>query len=141
MPQLIEQPTRIEAAGNKVKYIDEYAGRVNNGEERLSIAHMRAPAGWIEPGQRPAFDEYTVVLRGSIHVHHEGGVMIVSAGQAILTRWRVGALRDARGRRVHRGLPARLLARQRPPRRVTQPALAPSAANTRSTWPATRTLS
>lgn len=86
MPQLISQPTRIEAAGNKIKYIDEYAGRVNTGEERVSIAHMRAPEGWIEPGQRPAFDEYTVVLRGSIHVHHEGGMMIVSAGQAILTK-------------------------------------------------------
>jgi ethanolamine utilization protein EutQ (cupin superfamily) len=86
MPEHILKPTRIEAAGNKFKYIDEYVGRVNTGESRLSIAHMRAPAGWIEPGQRPDFDEYTVVLRGFVHVHHEGGVMVVEAGQAILTR-------------------------------------------------------
>lgn len=86
MPQIIEKPTRITAAGNKPKLIDEYAGRVNNGEERLSIAHMRSPGGWIEPGQRPEFDEYTVVLRGVLRVDFEGGSLDVRAGQAVLTR-------------------------------------------------------
>lgn len=86
MPELIDAPTRIEAAGTKPKLIDEYVGRVNNGEERLSVAHMRSPSGWVEPGQRPEFDEYTVVLRGMMRVEHEGGVMEVHAGQAILTR-------------------------------------------------------
>ncbi len=86
MPQLIEKPTRITAAGNKPKLIDEHVGRVNNGEERLSIAHMRSPSGWVEPGQRPEFDEYTVVLRGMLQVEHEGGSLEVHAGQAILTR-------------------------------------------------------
>jgi mannose-6-phosphate isomerase-like protein (cupin superfamily) len=86
MPTLIERPTTIEAAGNKPKRIDEYVGRVNNGEARLSVAHMRSPSGWVEPGQRPAFDEYTVVLRGSLRVEHEGGTTDVRAGQAILAR-------------------------------------------------------
>jgi mannose-6-phosphate isomerase-like protein (cupin superfamily) len=86
MPTLIPSPTRVEAAGTKPKLIDEYAGRVNNGEARLSIAHMRSPGGWEEPGQRPEFDEYTLVLRGAIRVEHEGGVLEVSAGQAVLTR-------------------------------------------------------
>jgi mannose-6-phosphate isomerase-like protein (cupin superfamily) len=86
MPQLIAKPTRITAAGNKPKLIDEHVGRVNNGESRLSIAHMRSPAGWVEPGQRPAFDEYTVVLRGTVLVEHEGGALDVHAGQAVLTK-------------------------------------------------------
>lgn len=86
MPTLIPGPTRVEAAGTKPKLIDEFAGRVNNGEARLSIAHMRSPGGWEEPGQRPEFDEYTLVLRGAIRVEHEGGVLEVSAGQAVLTR-------------------------------------------------------
>lgn len=87
MPTLLSQPTRITPAGNKPKLIDEYVGRVNNGESRLSIAHMRSPAGWVEPGQRPEFDEYTVVLRGALHVASEdGSSLVVSAGQAILTR-------------------------------------------------------
>ena len=86
MPTLIESPSRIEAAGTKPKIIDEYAGRANNGESRLSIAHMRSPGGWEEPGQRPEFDEYTVVLKGAVHVEHEGGTMVVEAGQGILTR-------------------------------------------------------
>ena len=86
MPVLIPTPTRITAAGNKPKLIDEYAGRVNNGEERLSIAHMRSPGGWVEPGQRPEFDEYTLVLRGILRVEHEGGQIDVVAGQAILAR-------------------------------------------------------
>jgi ethanolamine utilization protein EutQ (cupin superfamily) len=86
MPELIESPTRVEAAGNKPKAIDEYAGRVNNGEERLSIALMHSPPGWIEPGQRPQFDEYTVVLEGAIEVEHEGGTLTVKAGQGVLAR-------------------------------------------------------
>jgi mannose-6-phosphate isomerase-like protein (cupin superfamily) len=86
MPKLIEAPTRVTAAGNKPKLIDEYVGRVNNGEERVSVAHMRSPGGWIEPGQKPEFDEYTVVLRGMIRVEFEGGSMDVRAGQGVLTK-------------------------------------------------------
>ena len=86
MPDLIEGPSRVEAAGTKPKLIDEYVGRVNTGEDRVSVAHMRSPAGWVEPGQRPEFDEYTVVLSGGIEVEHEGGTLSVAAGQAVLTR-------------------------------------------------------
>ena len=86
MPDLIEGPSRVEAAGTKPKLIDEYVGRVNTGEDRVSVAHMRSPAGWVEPGQRPEFDEYTVVLSGRIEVEHEGGTLSVAAGQAVLTR-------------------------------------------------------
>jgi mannose-6-phosphate isomerase-like protein (cupin superfamily) len=86
MPELIEGPSRVEAAGTKPKLIDEYAGRVNNGEERVSVAHMRSPAGWVEPGQRPEFDEYTLVLGGAVVVEHDGGSLTVPAGQAVLTR-------------------------------------------------------
>ena len=87
MPKLIEKPTRVTAAGNKPKLIDEYVGRVNNGEQRLSVAHMRSPGGWVEPGQKPEFDEYTVVLRGMIRIESEGGAtMDVRAGQGVLTK-------------------------------------------------------
>ena len=86
MPELILNPSRVEAAGTKPKLIDEYVGRVNNGEERVSVAHMRSPAGWLEPGQRPEFDEYTVVLEGLLRVEHEDGTLDVSAGQAVLAR-------------------------------------------------------
>lgn len=86
MPVLIERPTRVEAAGNKPKLIDEYVGRVNSGEARLSVAHMRSPGGWVEPGQTPEFDEYTLVLRGALQVESTGGSLRVSAGQAVLTR-------------------------------------------------------
>ena len=86
MPALIQSPTRIEAAGNKPKLIDEYIGRVNAGEDRLSVAHMRSPGGWVEPGQRPEFDEFTVVLRGVLRVEHEGGALDVKAGQAVSTK-------------------------------------------------------
>ena len=86
MPELIAGPTRIEAAGTKPKLIDEYVGRVNSGEGRVSVAHMRSPDGWVEPGQRPDFDEYTLVLRGALHVEHEGGALDVRAGQAVLVR-------------------------------------------------------
>ncbi len=85
MPTLIARPTRIEAAGNKPKLIDEHIGRVNSGTEALSVAHMRSPGGWIEPGQRPAFDEFTVVLRGTLRVEHAGGALDVHAGQAVIT--------------------------------------------------------
>jgi ethanolamine utilization protein EutQ (cupin superfamily) len=83
MPKLIESPSRVEAAGTKPKLIDEYVGHVNTGETRVSVAHMRSPAGWVEPGQRPEFDEYTVVLEGSLHVEHEDGALDVPAGQAV----------------------------------------------------------
>jgi ethanolamine utilization protein EutQ (cupin superfamily) len=84
MPKLIESPSRVEAAGTKPKLIDEYVGRVNSSEDRVSVAHMRSPAGWVEPGQRPDFDEYTVVLEGALHVEHESGTLEVQAGQAVL---------------------------------------------------------
>jgi mannose-6-phosphate isomerase-like protein (cupin superfamily) len=86
MPELIDAPTRVPPAGHPPKTIDEYAGLVNNGESRLSLAHMRSPAGWSEPGQRPEFDEYTLVLRGALVVEHEGGRLDVAAGQAVHTR-------------------------------------------------------
>jgi ethanolamine utilization protein EutQ (cupin superfamily) len=86
MPELIQHPSRVEAAGSEPKLIDEYVGRVNTGEERVSVAHMRSPAGWVEPGQRPEFDEYTVVLDGSLRVEHEDGALDVPAGQAVLVR-------------------------------------------------------
>ena len=86
MPELIAQPSRVEAAGTKPKLIDEHVGRVNNGEERLSIARMRSPSGWVEPGQTPEFDEYTVVLAGTLHVEHADGTLEVGAGQAVLAR-------------------------------------------------------
>lgn len=84
MPKLIEAPTQIPVPGNKI--IDEYIGRVNSGDTQTSIAHMRSPVGWSEPGQRPDFDEYTVVLKGVMRVEHEGGVTEVKAGQAIIAR-------------------------------------------------------
>ena len=86
MPRLIERPTRITSAGNKPKLIDEYVGHVNSGTAALSIAKMQSPGGWIERGQRPAFDEYTLVLSGTLQVKHEGGTLAVTAGQAVLTR-------------------------------------------------------
>ena len=86
MPQLIPQPKRITAAGNKPKLIDEYVGRVNSGTEAVSIAHMKRPGGWLEPGQRPEFDEYTVVLRGVLHLRFEGGELDIAAGQAVAVR-------------------------------------------------------
>ena len=86
MPTLIAAPTRVEAAGNKPKLIDEYVGRVNGGDEKLSVAHMRSPGGWQEPGQTPDFDEFTVVLRGVLRVEYSGGSMDVRAGQAVIAR-------------------------------------------------------
>lgn len=84
MPTLIPQPTRVEAAGNKPKLIDEYVGRVNSRNQEVSIAHMRSPGGWQEPGQTPDFDEYTLVLRGTLRVEHAGGAIDVRAGQAVI---------------------------------------------------------
>ena len=85
MPTLISQPTPIKAAGTKPKLIEEFIGRVNSKESRLSIARMRSPSGWIEPGQTPAFDEFTVVLNGMLRVAHKTGTIDVHAGQAIVT--------------------------------------------------------
>lgn len=86
MPTLIPTPTRIEAAGNKPKVIEEFIGRVNSSEARLSIARMKSPSGWVEPGQTPEFDEFTVVLAGCLRVTHQGGHLDVAAGQAVITR-------------------------------------------------------
>ena len=86
MPKIISKPTRVTAAGNKPKLIDEYIGHVNSGDHAVSVAHMRSPSGWVEPGQTPAFDEYTVVLRGQLLVTHRGGALEVNAGQAVITR-------------------------------------------------------
>jgi mannose-6-phosphate isomerase-like protein (cupin superfamily) len=85
MPQRIDAPAVVQAAGNKPKRIEEYAGRVNSGHDRVSVARMQSPEGWQEPGQRPAFEEITVVLRGMVRVEYEGGSMDVSAGQAVVT--------------------------------------------------------
>jgi mannose-6-phosphate isomerase-like protein (cupin superfamily) len=85
LPTLIERPTRVAAAGNLPKIIDEYVGHLNTREGRISVAHMRSPAGWEEPGQTPEFEEYTLVLRGRIIVRHKDGELEVSAGQAIVT--------------------------------------------------------
>ena len=84
MPTLLSQPSRVTAAGNKPKLIDEYVGRVNSGHESVSVAHMRSPGGWQEPGQTPEFDEFTVVLKGTLRVEHKGGSMDVAAGQAVI---------------------------------------------------------
>ncbi|MEA2282547.1 MAG: hypothetical protein QOK21_3154 [Solirubrobacteraceae bacterium] len=87
MAQLIGSPSRVEAAGTKPKLIDEYVGRVNTGEERVSVAHMRSPEGWVEPGQQPEFDEYTVVIDGCLRVESQAGEALdVRAGQAVLAR-------------------------------------------------------
>ncbi|MCU1286993.1 MAG: hypothetical protein JWO13_3343 [Acidobacteriales bacterium] len=84
MPTLIANPTRIQAAGNKPKLIDEFIGRINSKEDRLSIAHMRSPGGWVEPGQTPEFDEFTILIAGMLRVTHKGGTMDVRPGQAVV---------------------------------------------------------
>ncbi len=84
MPTLIAAPTRIEAAGNKPKLIDEYIGNVNSKTPKASVAHMRSPEGWEEPGQTPEFDEFTVVLKGTLVVEHKAGRLEVNAGQAVI---------------------------------------------------------
>lgn len=85
MPRIIEQPTRITAAGNKPKSIEEFIGRVNSQHDQLSVARMKSPSGWVEPGQRPEFLEVSVVLSGMLRVEHEGGVLDVCAGQAVVS--------------------------------------------------------
>ncbi len=84
MPRLIERPAVVEAVGNKPKRIEEYVGRVNSGHPHVSVARMRSPAGWEEPGQRPEFEEVTVVLTGTLRVEHASGVLDVHAGQAVV---------------------------------------------------------
>jgi len=84
MPTLIAQPTRIQSAGNKPKLIDEYIGRVNTKTSSASVAHMRSPSGWVEPGQSPEFDEFTIVLKGILRVEHKTGSLDVRAGQAVI---------------------------------------------------------
>jgi mannose-6-phosphate isomerase-like protein (cupin superfamily) len=85
MPTLITAPTVVEAAGNKPKRIEEYVGRVNSQTAQVSVARMVSPGGWVEPGQTPRFDEYTLVLRGTLRVTSRDGVLDVPAGQAVIT--------------------------------------------------------
>src|SRR4029077_20013787 len=84
MPTLVAQPTHIPCVGTKPKLIDEYIGRVNSKTSVVSVAHMRSPEGWTEPGQTPEFDEFTVVLKGTLRIRHKGGEMDVAAGQAVI---------------------------------------------------------
>ena len=86
MPTLIPQPARVEAAGSPPKLIDEYIGRVNSNTATVSVAHMRSPENWREPGQTPEFDEFTIVLKGLLVVEHRGGSIEVAAGQAVIAR-------------------------------------------------------
>jgi quercetin dioxygenase-like cupin family protein len=85
MPRLLAQPSIVQAAGTPPKRIEEYAGRVNSGHSSVSVARMVSPAGWLEPGQRPEFEEITIVLKGVVRVEHEGGSIDVPAGQAVVT--------------------------------------------------------
>jgi ethanolamine utilization protein EutQ len=84
MPRLIEQPTKIIAAGNKPKLIEEFVGRVNSAHDQLSVARMKSPVGWVEPGQCPEFLEISLVLAGTLRVEHEAGVLEAQAGQALV---------------------------------------------------------
>ena len=85
MPTFIQQPSIVQAAGNKPKIIEEYIGRVNSKTDSVSVARMKSPSGWIEPGQTPEFDEYTVVLHGTLRVTTHSGAQDVHAGQAVIT--------------------------------------------------------
>jgi mannose-6-phosphate isomerase-like protein (cupin superfamily) len=85
MPKLIAAPAVIAAAGTKPKTIEEFTGRVNSGHAQVSVARMTSPSGWLEPGQRPEFEEITVVLKGMVRVEHAAGVLEVHAGQAVVT--------------------------------------------------------
>ena len=85
MPRLVEAPTVVPAAGNPPKRIEEYVGRVNTGHAGVSVARMVSPQGWVEPGQRPEFEEVTVVLRGMLRVEHEKGTLDIRAGQGVVT--------------------------------------------------------
>ncbi len=96
MPKLIERPTIVQAAGNKPKQIGEHVGRVNTGTSALSVAQMKSPPGWVEPGQTPEFDEYTLVLKGVLRVEGREGAVDVHAGQAVIA---------ARGERVRYSTP------------------------------------
>ena len=84
MAKLITQPTVVQAAGNKPKVIEEYIGRVNSKTSGVSIARMKSPGGWVEPGQTPEFDEYTLVLKGTLRVVTKSGAIDVHAGQAVI---------------------------------------------------------
>lgn len=84
MANLIPKPAVVEAAGNKPKLIEEFVGRVNSGTAAVSVARMRSPGGWVEPGQTPAFDEYTLVLKGTLRVETKAGALDVAAGQAVI---------------------------------------------------------
>jgi ethanolamine utilization protein EutQ (cupin superfamily) len=83
MVRLIEGPAVVQAAGTKPKLIQEFVGRVNTGTPSVSVARMKSPGGWVEPGQTPAFDEYTLVLAGELHVETRSGTLRVKAGQAV----------------------------------------------------------
>ena len=85
MPTIIKNPTKIEAAGNKPKIIEEFIGRVNSSTEQISVAKMKSPQGWLEPGQTPEFDEYTIVLKGLLRVETKGKTYDIKAGEAIIT--------------------------------------------------------
>lgn len=124
MPQLIDQPARITAAGNKPKVIEEFVGRASSGHDQLSVARMKSPGGWAEPPQRPEFQEISLVLAGCLRVEHEGGVLEVRAGQAVLCQpgeWVRYSTPEPDGARVRGDLPPRLLAHHRPPRSGRQP--------------------
>ncbi len=100
MPRLIPAPTPIQATGNKPKIINEYIGRVNSGHAQVSVAHMRSPGGWVEPGQTPEFEEYTIVLTGKMRITHRNGILDVLAGQAAVTHpgeWVQYSTPDAEG--------------------------------------------
>ncbi|MCP4757130.1 MAG: cupin domain-containing protein [Proteobacteria bacterium] len=84
MPRKIDKPTIIQAAGNKPKIIEEYIGRVNSQTDQVSLARMKSPAGWVEPGQKPEFDEYTVVLKGTLRIRTENQTLDIDAGQAVI---------------------------------------------------------
>ena len=84
MPTFIQQPSIVQAAGNKPKIIEEYVGRVNSHTDAISVARMKSPGGWVEPGQTPEFDEYTLVLRGTLRVTSREGSVDVPAGQAVI---------------------------------------------------------
>lgn len=86
MPTLIASPSIIQAAGNKPKIIEEFVGRVNSGTQELSVARMRSPGGWVEPGQTPEFDEYTIVLKGRLRVTSKASTLDVQSGQAVVVR-------------------------------------------------------
>jgi ethanolamine utilization protein EutQ (cupin superfamily) len=85
MPTIIKNPTKIEAAGNKTKIIEEFIGKVNSSNEQISIAKMKSPVGWEEPGQTPEFDEYTIILNGMLRVETKTGTFDIKAGEAIIT--------------------------------------------------------